>query len=63
MNLNNSKIIKLNNLAELSLYEINKDDIYYFNEYNTLISNKKKEIDNYDNTNWDKMKIFLFINL
>ena len=56
MNLNNSKIIKLNNLAELSLYEINKDDIYYFNEYNTLISNKKKEIDNYDNTNWDKMK-------
>ena len=37
-----TKIIKLNSLANIKLHEINKDDIYFFNEYNTVISNKKK---------------------
>lgn len=56
MILNNPKIKKLKNLETLSLNKIEKENIFYFEEYNIEISNKKKEIDNYDNNEWDKMK-------
>jgi 23S rRNA U2552 (ribose-2'-O)-methylase RlmE/FtsJ len=56
MILNNPKIKKLKNLETLCLNKIDKKDIYYFNECNIKISDKKKEIDNYDNNQWDKMK-------
>ena len=56
MRIYNSKIIKLENLNQLDLVEIDKKDIYFFNDYNETISSKKKEIDNYETTTWDKMK-------
>lgn len=58
MLLNNHKynINKLNNLENLQLIEINKDNIYYFKDYNKIISDKKKNIDNYNINDWDKMK-------